>query len=69
MAKLPDGWGRTLTGEPMPDVAAAIHRSREEHAFSPSTAVQTMLARHGETELSQEDFVRRFGHLPTDDEG
>lgn len=25
---LPDGWGETLTGEPMPDVAAAVRRSR-----------------------------------------
>ena len=28
---LPDGWGETLTGEPMPDVAAAVRRSRESH--------------------------------------
>lgn len=28
---LPEGWGQTLTGEPMPDVAAAVRRSREEH--------------------------------------
>ncbi len=28
---LPDGWGETLTGEPMPNVVAAIHRSRSEH--------------------------------------
>jgi hypothetical protein len=31
MAALPRGWGNTLTGEPMPDVAAAVHRSREMH--------------------------------------
>jgi len=30
-APLPDGWGKTLTGEPMPDVAAALQRSRESH--------------------------------------
>ena len=28
---LPQGWGETLTGEPMPDVAAAVRRSREGH--------------------------------------
>jgi hypothetical protein len=28
---LPEGWGETLTGEPMPDVAAAVRRSRESH--------------------------------------
>lgn len=28
MMPLPDGWGQTRTGEPMPDVAAALHRSR-----------------------------------------
>ena len=31
MAPLPDGWGHTLTGEPMPDVVAAVRRSRETH--------------------------------------
>ena len=31
MAVLPRGWGKTLTGEPMPDVAAAVRRSREMH--------------------------------------
>ena len=25
---VPDGWKRTLTGEPMPDVVAAIRRTR-----------------------------------------
>ena len=29
MASLPDGWGQTLTGEPMPNVVAAVHRSRD----------------------------------------
>ncbi|HEV3320599.1 MAG TPA: hypothetical protein VG147_00225 [Solirubrobacteraceae bacterium] len=31
MAALPQGWGETLTGEPMPNVAAAVRRSREMH--------------------------------------
>jgi hypothetical protein len=31
MAALPHGWGETLTGEPMPNVAAAVRRSRETH--------------------------------------
>lgn len=31
MATLPAGWGETLTGEPMPNVAAAVRRSRESH--------------------------------------
>jgi hypothetical protein len=31
MAPLPPGWGETLTGEPMPNVAAAVRRSRESH--------------------------------------
>jgi hypothetical protein len=30
MAALPEGWGETLTGEPMPNVAA-VRRSRESH--------------------------------------
>lgn len=31
MAPLPAGWDETLTGEPMPNVAAAVRRSRESH--------------------------------------
>jgi hypothetical protein len=31
MAPLPEGWGETLTGEPMPDVVDAVRRSRESH--------------------------------------
>jgi hypothetical protein len=31
MAALPEGWGETLTGEPMPNVAAATRRSRKSH--------------------------------------
>lgn len=31
MAPLPTGWGETLTGEPMPNVVAAVHRSRDGH--------------------------------------
>ncbi len=28
---LPKGWGETLTGEPMPNVVAAVRRVRDEH--------------------------------------
>jgi hypothetical protein len=28
---LPEGWNRMANGEPMPDVAAAVRRSREGH--------------------------------------
>jgi hypothetical protein len=31
MAPLPQGWGETLTGEPMPNVVAAVRRSRASH--------------------------------------
>ena len=31
MAPLPEGSGETPTGEPMPDVADAMRRSRESH--------------------------------------
>lgn len=31
MTSLPEGWGETLTGERMPDVAAAVRCSRESH--------------------------------------
>ena len=32
-------------------------------------SVEVMLARHGERELTPEEFERHFGHLPTDGEG
>ena len=31
MASLPEGWSHTITGEPMPNVAAAVRRSRNGH--------------------------------------
>jgi hypothetical protein len=31
MVSLPRSWGRMANGEPMPDVAAAVRRSREGH--------------------------------------
>jgi hypothetical protein len=31
MVALPAGWGETLTGEPMPNIAAAVRHSRESH--------------------------------------
>ena len=31
MLPLPAGWKRTRSGRPMPDVVAAIHRSRQGH--------------------------------------
>ena len=31
IAALPEGWGTTLTGEPMPGVVAAVRRSRAAH--------------------------------------
>ncbi len=31
MAPLPAGWGETVNGEPMPDVVAAVRRSRASH--------------------------------------
>jgi hypothetical protein len=33
------------------------------------TSLEAILARHGEERLSREEFNRRFGSLPTDDEG
>ena len=30
-APLPEGWDRMANGEPMPDLAAAVRRSREGH--------------------------------------
>ncbi len=28
---VPEGWGETATGEPMPDAVAAVRRDRQEH--------------------------------------
>jgi len=33
------------------------------------TSLEAILARHGEEQLSAEEFDRHFGSLPTDDEG
>lgn len=33
------------------------------------TSLRAILARHGEEQLSVEEFDRHFGSLPTDDEG
>jgi hypothetical protein len=33
------------------------------------TSLGAILARHGEEQLSDEEFERHFGSLPTDDEG
>jgi hypothetical protein len=30
MAELPEGWNRTVSGRPMPDIVAALDRSRAE---------------------------------------
>lgn len=35
----------------------------------PDLRVETILARHSEKELTRDEFDRRFGRLPTDDEG
>jgi hypothetical protein len=31
VATMPEGFGKTLTGEPMPNVVAAVRRSRDAH--------------------------------------
>jgi hypothetical protein len=33
------------------------------------TSLEAILARHGEEQISPEEFDRHFGALPTDDEG
>lgn len=38
-------------------------------ARRPDLSVAASLARHGERELTPEEFTRRFGHLPADSEG
>lgn len=36
---------------------------------SPDTSVEAILARHDEQRLDPEEFERRFGSLPDDNEG
>ncbi|MFL5818618.1 MAG: hypothetical protein ACJ76L_13600 [Conexibacter sp.] len=38
-------------------------------ARRPDLSVVATLARHGERELTPEDFTRHFGHLPADSGG
>jgi hypothetical protein len=33
------------------------------------TSLEAILARHGEEQISPQEFDRQFGSLPTDDEG
>lgn len=40
-----------------------------EDVLRPDLSVEAMLARHGERELTREEFERHFGHLSTDGEG
>jgi hypothetical protein len=40
-----------------------------ENVLSPDLSGKAMLARHGERELTPEEFERHLGHLPTDGEG
>jgi hypothetical protein len=47
-------------------VSEALEHELGEEA---DTSVEAILARHGESRLSPEEFNRHFGDLPTDGEG
>jgi hypothetical protein len=49
------------------DVVAFLSCRRS--ANGTDLSVKAILARHGATPMSAEDFERHFGHLPTDSEG
>jgi hypothetical protein len=59
----------TLTGDLSGDYVVEDRRPDGRVLLRPNLSVDAMLARHGERELSTEEFERHFGQLPTDGEG
>jgi hypothetical protein len=53
--------------EDMPAIAELLSYRRS--ANGTDLSAKAILARHGATPLSAEEFERHFGDLPTDDEG
>jgi hypothetical protein len=59
----------TLTGDMSGDYVVEDHRADGRLVLRPDLSVKAILARHGERELTAEEFEQHFGHLPTDGEG
>jgi hypothetical protein len=58
----------TLTGDMSGDYVVEDHRADGRLVLRPDLSVKAILARHGERELTAEEFEQHFGHLPTDGE-
>jgi hypothetical protein len=58
-----------LTGDLSGDYVVEDQRADGRLVLRPDLSVAAILARHGERELTPEEFDRHFGHLPTDGEG
>ncbi len=59
----------TLTGDVSGDYVVEDQRADGRLVLRPDLSVKAVLARHGEHELSADEFEQHFGHLPTDGEG
>ena len=58
----------TLSGDLSGDYVVEDRRPDGRVVLRPDLSVKAMLARHGERELTPEEFEQHFGDLPTDGE-
>jgi hypothetical protein len=59
----------TLSGDLSGDYVVEDRRPDGRVLLRPDLSVKAVLARHGERELTPEEFEQHFGELPTDGEG
>lgn len=55
-----------LTGFVSGDYVVEEERPDGRLVLRPDLSLRAILARHGERELTPQEFARRFGHLPAD---
>jgi len=56
----------TLSGDLSGDYVVEDRRPDGRVVLRPDLSVKAVLSRHGERELTPDEFVRHFGELPTD---
>lgn len=59
----------TLSGDLSGDYVVEDRRPDGRVVLRPDLSAKAMLARHGERELTPDEFEQHFGELPTDGEG
>ena len=59
----------TLSGDLSGDYVVEDRRPDGRVVLRPVLSVKAMLSRHGERELTADEFEQHFGELPTDGEG